>query len=170
MTPTFRTPIPQLVESKGQHSGSSNDSEKTVAAPDGEQPIPAVESIDEPPDGGYGWVCVACCFWINANTWGINSVSMTTRSSARNLTKDWILSRMVYFWPTTSQLPSIRARLIWSSPLLVVSLSRKPCSYRLLRPTLPGFMALGPPYFSVSSSKRLLSSAPRLLNKSGSSS
>lgn len=30
---------------------------------------------DVPPDGGYGWVCVACCFWINAHTWGINSVS-----------------------------------------------------------------------------------------------
>ena len=29
---------------------------------------------DDPPDGGYGWVCVACCFWINAHTWGINSV------------------------------------------------------------------------------------------------
>ena len=29
---------------------------------------------DVPPDGGYGWVCVACCFWINAHTWGINSV------------------------------------------------------------------------------------------------
>ncbi|KAL8941452.1 MAG: hypothetical protein Q9216_002225 [Gyalolechia sp. 2 TL-2023] len=26
-----------------------------------------------PPNGGYGWVCVACCFWINAHTWGINS-------------------------------------------------------------------------------------------------
>lgn len=29
---------------------------------------------DVPPDGGYGWVCVACVFWINAHTWGINSV------------------------------------------------------------------------------------------------
>ncbi|RAH45219.1 MCT family MFS transporter [Aspergillus brunneoviolaceus CBS 621.78] len=28
---------------------------------------------DVPPDGGYGWVCVACVFWINAHTWGINS-------------------------------------------------------------------------------------------------
>jgi hypothetical protein len=28
---------------------------------------------DIPPDGGYGWVCVATTFWINA-TWGINSV------------------------------------------------------------------------------------------------
>lgn len=30
---------------------------------------------DVPPDGGYGWVCVICVFWINAHTWGINSVS-----------------------------------------------------------------------------------------------
>ena len=28
-----------------------------------------------PPDGGYGWVCVACCFTINAFTWGVLSVS-----------------------------------------------------------------------------------------------
>ncbi|KAL2865484.1 MCT family MFS transporter [Aspergillus lucknowensis] len=28
---------------------------------------------DVPPDGGYGWVCVASVFWINAHTWGINS-------------------------------------------------------------------------------------------------
>lgn len=28
---------------------------------------------DVPPDGGYGWVCVACAFWINGSTWGINS-------------------------------------------------------------------------------------------------
>ncbi|KAK6511795.1 hypothetical protein TWF481_000701 [Arthrobotrys musiformis] len=31
--------------------------------------------IDEsaPPDGGYGWVCVMCNFFINSCTWGINS-------------------------------------------------------------------------------------------------
>ncbi|OJJ40509.1 hypothetical protein ASPWEDRAFT_101490 [Aspergillus wentii DTO 134E9] len=28
---------------------------------------------DVSPDGGYGWVCVVCVFWINAHTWGINS-------------------------------------------------------------------------------------------------
>lgn len=32
---------------------------------------------DVPPDGGYGWVCVACVFWINAHTWGVNSVCVT---------------------------------------------------------------------------------------------
>ncbi|KAL9116627.1 MAG: hypothetical protein Q9187_006849 [Circinaria calcarea] len=29
---------------------------------------------DVPPDGGYGWVCVACVFMVNAHTWGLNSV------------------------------------------------------------------------------------------------
>lgn len=32
------------------------------------------KEIDTQPNGGYGWVCVACVFWINAHTWGINSV------------------------------------------------------------------------------------------------
>lgn len=31
---------------------------------------------DVPPNGGYGWVCVACCFLINAHTWGLNSVRL----------------------------------------------------------------------------------------------
>ena len=35
---------------------------------------PAEQKPDEPPDGGYGWVCVAAAFWINAHTWGMNSV------------------------------------------------------------------------------------------------
>ncbi|KAI9820476.1 MAG: hypothetical protein M1826_000913 [Phylliscum demangeonii] len=28
---------------------------------------------EEPPDGGYGWVCVVAVFLINAHTWGLNS-------------------------------------------------------------------------------------------------
>jgi MFS family permease len=28
---------------------------------------------DAPPNGGYGWVCTACCALINAHTWGMNS-------------------------------------------------------------------------------------------------
>ena len=47
-------------------------SEKTV---DVEQPISvADEKVEDlPPDGGYGWIVVACCFFINGHTWGINS-------------------------------------------------------------------------------------------------
>lgn len=39
---------------------------------------PEKATDDLPPDGGYGWVCVASVFWINAHTWGINSVRVTT--------------------------------------------------------------------------------------------
>jgi len=57
------------------------DSEKTL----GEelQVEPQQEEVkvpDIPPDGGYGWVCVACVFLINAHTWGVNSVRMITIS------------------------------------------------------------------------------------------
>jgi hypothetical protein len=30
-------------------------------------------TTDVPPNGGYGWVCVAACATINAHTWGLNS-------------------------------------------------------------------------------------------------
>ena len=35
----------------------------------------SAKPIDVPPDGGYGWVCVASVFIINFHTWGLNSVS-----------------------------------------------------------------------------------------------
>jgi hypothetical protein len=44
------------------------ESEKTAS--------PKSKVEDVPPDGGYGWVCVACCALINAHTWGVNSVSL----------------------------------------------------------------------------------------------
>lgn len=31
---------------------------------------------DGPPDGGYGWLCVATSFTVNCFTWGIVSVSI----------------------------------------------------------------------------------------------
>lgn len=33
-----------------------------------------VQAPDNPPKGGYGWVCVGATFLLNAHTWGINSV------------------------------------------------------------------------------------------------
>ena len=44
---------------------------------------------DLPPDGGYGWICTACVFLINAHTWGVSSVSCevcSTRFSNQKLT------------------------------------------------------------------------------------
>ena len=46
---------------------SETDTEKTPA-------VAALPEQDVAPDGGYGWVVVACVFMINAHTWGINSV------------------------------------------------------------------------------------------------
>lgn len=43
-------------------------------------PENAVSEEDRPPNGGYGWVCTACVFMINAHTWGLNSVSKSTSS------------------------------------------------------------------------------------------
>ncbi|RMZ80475.1 hypothetical protein DV737_g2996, partial [Chaetothyriales sp. CBS 132003] len=42
---------------------------------DVEQPARAERQTEEdvPPDGGFGWVCVLCNFFINGHTWGVNS-------------------------------------------------------------------------------------------------
>ncbi|RMZ90135.1 hypothetical protein DV736_g2640, partial [Chaetothyriales sp. CBS 134916] len=46
----------------------------SIDTADVEQPARAeAQTEDVPPDGGYGWVCVACNFFINGHTWGINS-------------------------------------------------------------------------------------------------
>lgn len=68
-----RQPPSAPVTSEKTHI-SPRDSETTIAGQDVEQPQPEErEVVDQPPDGGYGWVCVACAFFINAHTWGINS-------------------------------------------------------------------------------------------------
>lgn len=53
-----------------------NDHERQPSQDAGEKvanPPPQVQEAYVPPNGGYGWVCVACCFFINGHTWGINS-------------------------------------------------------------------------------------------------
>lgn len=61
-----------LSSTKGAEEGrfSVDDSGLQLDQPPEEKP-----PEDVPPDGGYGWVCVACASAINANTWGVNSVS-----------------------------------------------------------------------------------------------
>lgn len=38
------------------------------------RPSETDETSTAPPDGGYGWVCVAALFLINFSTWGAVSV------------------------------------------------------------------------------------------------
>lgn len=72
----------QNMGTPGAPNGAEEDrsrtcSEKTIASLDVELPSLAnTVPGDVPPNGGYGWVCVACAFWINAHTWGINSVRL----------------------------------------------------------------------------------------------
>lgn len=57
-----------------EHDNSPIDSDTTIAGLGADQPqVEEKKEVDEPPDGGYGWVCVVCTFFINAHTWGINS-------------------------------------------------------------------------------------------------
>lgn len=37
---------------------------------------PGTASDDVVPDGGYGYVCLACVFCINSFTWGVVAVSI----------------------------------------------------------------------------------------------
>ncbi|KAK3400238.1 major facilitator superfamily domain-containing protein [Sordaria brevicollis] len=59
-------------------SGQESDPETLRAAggtptPEGIDPATIALVEDIPPDGGYGWVVTAAVFFINVNTWGINS-------------------------------------------------------------------------------------------------
>jgi hypothetical protein len=52
------------------------ESAQETAHPDQSSPLEGVNIVsveDIPPDGGYGWVCTACVFLINAHTWVCNS-------------------------------------------------------------------------------------------------
>ncbi|KKK18844.1 hypothetical protein P175DRAFT_0535272 [Aspergillus ochraceoroseus IBT 24754] len=58
---------PEFQESCREGPHQNIDHEKDIG-------IPREKSAEDvPPDGGYGWVCIASVFWINAHTWGINS-------------------------------------------------------------------------------------------------
>jgi hypothetical protein len=56
------------------HSGESNEADTLDQTPENGLALSKTKSIvDVPPNGGYGWVCVAACATINAHTWGLNS-------------------------------------------------------------------------------------------------
>lgn len=70
-----------ITGSPAKHDTSSQESSEKVATIEAQQPPKQIAiggtseppHEDVPPNGGYGWVCVACVATINAHTWGINS-------------------------------------------------------------------------------------------------
>ena len=61
------------------NQGSETKVEETLAVA-----LPLNDSdlaVDPPPDGGYGWVCVASVFIINGFTWGVSAVRSIQNSS-----------------------------------------------------------------------------------------
>lgn len=71
----MRRPISQQEANQLVEPGLNGDAGDTLSMQDLEH-VTKTESkaADIPPDGGYGWVCVACVFMVNAHTWGLNSV------------------------------------------------------------------------------------------------
>ncbi|CAO2650312.1 Nn.00g016040.m01.CDS01 [Neocucurbitaria sp. VM-36] len=55
-----------------KHGNAGTDGDDKGVAEE-EHAAPAEKTPDVPPNGGYGWVCVAACATINAHTWGLNS-------------------------------------------------------------------------------------------------
>lgn len=64
-----------VVHSRENHDSAQSKREQHQDAKKGDD-MEAKYKEDVIPEGGYGWVCVASVFWLNAHTWGINSVSL----------------------------------------------------------------------------------------------
>ncbi|KAL2828914.1 major facilitator superfamily domain-containing protein [Aspergillus cavernicola] len=68
------TPIDIIHSREYDDPATSKDGRRQSLGPKRDTAIQGAKSGEDiPPDGGYGWVCVASVFWINAHTWGINS-------------------------------------------------------------------------------------------------
>ncbi|PYH42114.1 MCT family MFS transporter [Aspergillus saccharolyticus JOP 1030-1] len=68
-------PPVDMIHSREHDGGPNLELPSDLDQPPQSAPLDAESKYEQdvPPDGGYGWVCVACVFWINAHTWGINS-------------------------------------------------------------------------------------------------
>ncbi|KAJ4413904.1 hypothetical protein N0V82_008259 [Gnomoniopsis sp. IMI 355080] len=88
---------------------------------------PLFRNPAEPPDGGYGWVCVLCVAVINAHTWGINS--------SYGVFLAFYLSNSVYPGATALEFAFVGGLSI-STCFLVAPLATLSTHYFGLRPTM----------------------------------
>lgn len=70
-----RVVTPRIASHASQAATEIEPSALQLAEP-GQEVVNVVAREDVPPNGGYGWICAACVFFVNAHTWGINSVSI----------------------------------------------------------------------------------------------
>jgi len=62
------TPADEVRGGRGGSDGGEPEEMETETPSEGPPGRPP-----PPPNGGYGWVCTACCALINGHTWGLNS-------------------------------------------------------------------------------------------------
>jgi len=83
---------PRITSHASQAATETEPSALQLAEP-GQEVVNVVSREDVPPNGGYGWICAACVFFVNAHTWGINSVDICQNGLSWMLT----LTGMGYF-------------------------------------------------------------------------
>jgi len=68
MTATLQATLPDIIRgnSETRFSTARESIARSDKSSDVEQVAIGAKVGDIPPNGGYGWVCVVCVFWINA--------------------------------------------------------------------------------------------------------
>jgi hypothetical protein len=74
-------------------SRHENDSDQTDVDVE-HTPSSLPKPIDAPPDGGYGWVCVVCCFFINGEIQR-TSEPVTRRKGLMDLIRTYLGHQLV---------------------------------------------------------------------------
>lgn len=62
-----------------------------------EDVVVARTDIEPPPDGGYGWVCMAACFAVNCFTWGVIAVN-SNKPNYPYFEASWTANQNVVIW------------------------------------------------------------------------
>ena len=69
--------------------------------PDAQPPSEKRTTEEEPPDGGYGWICVICTFFINFHTWVRILRSWPAPEGIAHTSERVSTQAMEYSWPIT---------------------------------------------------------------------